>query len=386
MKLGFLFNTPFVEYDNKYYSVNLTREFWENRYLHFFDEIVVVGRVKHVKENPEATMARSDMENVKFCCIEEEKGTSSYFGKKVNKFIEETIADCDAVICRNWWGTNVCRKLKKPYMIEVITNVWDSLWYHSNKGKIAAVPNYLLQRRAVRKAPFVLYVSKFFLQEKYPTRGISCGCPDVWLEKPEFEVLNRRINKIRSLGEDCVTLGMIGANSVGYRGHDTLLKAVAKLRKDGTNCRVRFLGGGNPSRWEKMSEDLGISDFVSFDGSLPHGVEVLNWIDDIDILVMPTRAESLGRAVIEAMSRGCPVLGTIETGIREQIGSDCLFHAGDCAAIVQKVEYMISDKSYMEYCAQENFYRSYKYSNAETDRIRNAFYKEFKDYALRAQE
>ena len=47
---------------------------------------------------------------------------------------------------------------------------------------------------------------------------------------------------------------------------------------------------------------------------------------------------------------------------------------------------MISDKSYMEYCAQENFYRSYKYSNAETDRIRNAFYKEFKDYALRAQE
>ena len=179
---------------------------------------------------------------------------------------------------------------------------------------------------------------------------------------------------------------MIGANSVGYRGHDTLLKAVAKLRKDGTNCRVRFLGGGNPSRWEKMSEDLGISDFVSFDGSLPHGVEVLNWIDDIDILVMPTRAESLGRAVIEAMSRGCPVLGTIETGIREQIGSDCLFHAGDCAAIVQKVEYMISDKSYMEYCAQENFYRSYKYSNAETDRIRNAFYKEFKDYALRAQE
>ena len=385
MKLGFLFNTPFIEFENKYYSINLTKELWKSRYLKYFDEIVVIGRVKHVDSDPSSYMTRSDMENVTFNCIENGTSKIASLLKNNGKHIANAIADCDAVICRNWWGTNICRRLKKPYMIEVITNVWDSLWYHSWLGKVAAVPEYVRQRIALRNAPYVLYVSKFFLQDKYPTRGRSCGCPDVWLEKPEYEVLENRIKKIQAASDNDITLGMIGANSVGYRGHDTLLKAIAQLKDEGINCKCRFLGGGSPFKWEKMAAELNISELVVFDGSLPHGEEVFKWIDSIDILVMPTRAESLGRAVIEAMSRGCPVLGTVETGIREQIGSDCLFHKGDSKAIAEKVKYMISDKDYTIICAKENFYRSFKYSNEETDRVRDAFYQEFKNFAVNSQ-
>lgn len=383
MKLAFLFNTPFVEYNNKYYSINLTKEFWETRYLHFFDQIVVVGRVKHVNIDPEGSMARSDMEGVTFKCIENSGSRLDFLSGKTNRFLEEVIKECDAVICRNWWGTSVCRKLKKPYMIEVITNVWDSLWYHSTLGKIAAVPNYLLQRMAVKKAPFVLYVSKFFLQEKYPTNGKECGCPDVWLEIPSEDVLQRRLAKIEKMKNNSVTIGLIGSNSVGYRGQDTLIRSIRILRDKGIECQALFLGSGDPVKWEKLASELSVADNVKFCGSLPHGEEVLEWIDGIDVLIMPTRAEALGRAVIEAMSRGCPVLGTFETGIREQIGSDCLFHTGDDKSIANLVEQMIANKDYMKYCARENFYRSFKYTNEQTDLVRNRFYKEFADYAAK---
>lgn len=381
MKLAFLFSTPFLEFEGRFYSVNLTKEFWENRYLKYFDQVIVVGRKKHVDEDPSFNMSRSDSEKVSFVCIDDQppiKRLLSIFETK--KFIKNAISDCDAVICRNWWGTGVCRKLRKPYMIEVITNVWDSLWYHSKMGKIAAIPNYIIQRIAVWKAPFVLYVSRFFLQDDYPTRGRECGCPDVWLEPPTELVLEKRIGKINNLKDGSITLGLIGANSVGYRGHDTLLETVSKLRNSGVDCRAKFLGGGDSSRWEKYAQKLGISEYVEFDRPIPHGVGVLEWIDSIDIMVMPTKAESLGRAVIEAMSRGCPVLGTVETGIREQIGSDCLFKAGDIDTVCRMVKHMMEDKAYMKYCALENYYRSFKYANQETDKTRNAFMEEFVDY------
>ena len=62
---------------------------------------------------------------------------------------------------------------------------------------------------------------------------------------------------------------------------------------------------------------------------------MFEWIDNLDILVMPTLAESLGRAVIEAMSRGCPVIGSIETALPEQIGSDCITYARNADSIAE---------------------------------------------------
>lgn len=381
MKLGFVFNTAFIEYQNRYYSVNLTKEVWEQRYLKYFDEIVVVAYVKHSKDDPEGKYARSDTEKVSFCCIEDNDSIKKAFN--TNSFIKKSIRECDAVICRSWWGTKACRQLNKPYMIEVITNIWDSLWYHSFKGKAVALPHFFLQRYSIKKAPFVLYVSQQFLQDKYPTNGQSCGCPDVWLEEPNEEVLEKRLTKINQAKNDSVTLGMIGSNAVGYRGHDTLLKAVKGLAQAGIDCRVKFLGGGNPEKWIKYAQQIGVEERTEFCGTLPHGEAVMEWIDNIDILVMPTRAEALGRAVIEAMSRGCPVLGTIETGIREQVGADCLFHIDDYKAIARKVIHMIQDKYYMESCAKENFYRSFKYTNRETNVVRDGFYEAFTEYAMK---
>ena len=41
---------------------------------------------------------------------------------------------------------------------------------------------------------------------------------------------------------------------------------------------------------------------------------VYAWMDDLDVFLMPSLQETLGRALVEAMSRGCPALGSREDG------------------------------------------------------------------------
>ena len=140
---------------------------------------------------------------------------------------------------------------------------------------------------------------------------------------------------------------------------------------------MKFLGGGTKNlQLIKLAESLGIKDIIEFGGRLQHN-EVLLWIDEIDVLVMPTLAESLGRAVIEAMSRACPVVGSIETALREQVGSDCIVHARDVDQITFTVENIISRKDYTKACAYENFYRAIKYASDYTYSLRKNFYDEF---------
>ena len=135
MKLGFVFDSWFLKYDGHYYCTNLSVSLWNDRYLKVFDKIVVVGREINATKNPSNKNVRSDCDSVEFACIPNAHPLKRMFClKKEYKFIEEQIKDCDFVVLRGWWGVEVCKKLNKPYMIEVVSCVWDSFWNHSCSG------------------------------------------------------------------------------------------------------------------------------------------------------------------------------------------------------------------------------------------------------------
>ncbi|SMP56756.1 glycosyltransferase [Anoxynatronum buryatiense] len=326
---------------------------------------------------------------------EEEHASNSYKEISINKIrflnyfegrykqVKHAVQGTDILIARlpSWIGclaVHYAKVFNKPYLLEVVGDPKTAYsLYGSIRGKLIAPFMSSVMKYQVKHAPFVLYVSKRFLQERYPTNGNSVGCPDVYLEEPSLEALDERLSKISEQEFNSVVLGLIGSLEVSYRGHKTLLKVANELKKRDIYCIIRFLGGGSNDKWTNMAEKLGIKDQITFNGILPAGFPVLKWIDDIDILVMPSEAETLGRAIIEAMSRGCPVIGSLETAIGEQIGSDCLCSAQDYIAIANLIERMISDREYMSYCAKENFYRSFKYTNTQTERIRSGFFDKF---------
>jgi len=104
------------------------------------------------------------------------------------------------------------------------------------------------------------------------------------------------------------------------KGIDILLKAWPSILKDGRELRLQILGEG-PLEYElkRLSMDLKIDDTVEFVGAVN---DVGKYLKDSDLFILPSRAEGLSNALLEAMSCGIPCISTAIGGNRELFGWD----------------------------------------------------------------
>ncbi len=103
------------------------------------------------------------------------------------------------------------------------------------------------------------------------------------------------------------------------KGLDVLLRAVARLIEDGTPVRV-VLAGEGPSRRQltQLAQRLGIGERVEFRGEVPHE-QVPAVLAELDIFVMPSRAEGFGVAALEAQAMELPVVASRVHGIPDVV-------------------------------------------------------------------
>ena len=342
MKLAFLFDTKLEKYNGHYYAVNLGKELWENQYFPYFSKIILVCRYRQSMSLPQKKH-RADVDGVEVIAFEDKGNFNRIFSfSKENKVIKSVIRDCDAVVCRGFWGTDECRKQKKPYMIEVVSCLWDSMWNHGFLGKMIALPMFFSLRRAVKKADFVLYVTEHFLQSRYPANGICAGISDV-ITFPSTNIeKDNRLKRIRAINNNSIVkVGTTAAVNVPYKGQRFVIRALKVLDERGIkNIEYHMAGGGSAENLKKIADEYGVSERVVFHGSLRHD-EVKEFLDKIDVYIQPSLQEGLPRAVVEAMSRGLPCIGTNTGGIPELIQSDYICNKR------KKLEYEIADKIIM---------------------------------------
>lgn len=122
-----------------------------------------------------------------------------------------------------------------------------------------------------------------------------------------------------------------------------LISAFKIIKQQYDNCGL-FIAGDGPLR--KELEEFGKSTGISFLGKLSD-TDLNNFLEDIDIFVLPSRFEVSPRAVIEAMSRGIPVV-TTPVGELPQVfqhGRDCLFtKLDDAIDMAEKILLLINNK------------------------------------------
>ena len=96
------------------------------------------------------------------------------------------------------------------------------------------------------------------------------------------------------------------ANMVDDKGHHTLLKAF----KNVPNTRL-LLAGDGPLRkeLEKLTTTLDIADRVEFVGEIPR-TRACDFFQEINAFVHPSRYETFGIVIVEALSSGRPVIAT----------------------------------------------------------------------------
>ena len=362
-----------------YTSGGLTKEFL-SKYLKFFDELVVVTRVEYV-ENTE-NFSKSSGDKISFNSIEDINPIKILLKKEIKRKIEEEVEKADFIIVRlpSFIGNiaaSYAKKIKKNYLVELVACPWDALSNYGNiQGKIMAPIMFQLTKYFVKNAPYVIYVSNNFLQKRYPSKGKTIGCSDVNISEIKEEILHKRLNKIENSSGGKYKLGLMGSLKVNYKGHFTAIKAIARLKNP--KIELHFLGAGDKTHWEKIAKKYKVDKQVFFDGTLPGGEPVYNWIDEMDIYLIPSLTEGLPRALVEAMSRACPTIGTKVGGIPELIEKEYIINKKDDKMLSKKIKELLENPDMMKELAISNFKKSLEYKKEILENKKECFYKNIK--------
>lgn len=382
MEAVFSHDHVFYVNSGKFYTSGSLKSEVIKRYTSIFDKVNMLTRQKQSEDVLAENAITLDSSNLEFTRVPDFKNIrNSILRIEGCKIIRQAVARSDFLIARlpssiGEIAIRYARKYQKPYLIELVGCPWDALWnYGSLLGKLLAPFAYLRTKGLVRNSEFVMYVSNEFLQRRYPTKGKSIGCSDVSIPVPDINVLQNRLEKVRSRKEgDPLILGTAAAIDVKYKGQRYVIEALSRLVKLGFNGEYHLAGGGSKDYLTHFAQKCGVIDRVKFLGSVPHD-EMFNYFDKLDIYIQPSKQEGLPRAVVEAMSRGCPVIGSRTGGIPELLNSEFVFANGSVDEIVDKVQIMLKNEiAVLE--SMRNFKKASEFHQVELEGRRTAFMNE----------
>jgi glycosyltransferase involved in cell wall biosynthesis len=139
----------------------------------------------------------------------------------------------------------------------------------------------------------------------------------------DLEIIdNVKISKMDSrlklgISEDEVVFGTVG-RLVPTKGQSYLLDAFSEVQRKIPNSRLVIMGDGPLfKKLNKRAEELSISSRVLFTGFRE---DVLELIRGLDVFVLPSLAEGLSIALLEAMASKLPVIASDVGGIPEVFG------------------------------------------------------------------
>lgn len=100
------------------------------------------------------------------------------------------------------------------------------------------------------------------------------------------------------------------ANLITLKGQAELIKAFTKISKYKDNVELIIAGEGElKEKLTHLIDTLDLNDKVKLIGLISRE-EVINQLDNCDVFVLPSHYETFGVVLIEALSRGIPVVST----------------------------------------------------------------------------
>lgn len=364
------------------------------KYLDSFNSVHVLG--EELKSYlSKSALVKIENENIKVDILPANTRPKDFVNdKELKKVLTKEIGEADAILIkpasrRGMMAIKIAEKLHKPYMIEMTGDIHNALTQSPSRVKRLYAPVLYRQiKRAIKGCEFALYVSKDYLQGKYPIKGRMCGCSDVVLERSSADVLEKRLNKIDTMDpEGIIKLALVGFYQGNGKGVDTAIRALARLPE---NYRLSVLGNGteeNRRKWYDYASERGVSaERIEFPDPLPSAQAVLHWLDDYDFFVFPTRSEGFGRVVAEAMSRGLPCFATNICTMPELLPEECLFELDDDGQLARLLVEYVSDKELIKNAARVNFEKVRDYDFEILKKRRNEFLEDFKNYCLECRK
>jgi L-malate glycosyltransferase len=389
------FRTP----DGRFWTAtNNAYSFWV-RYLEVFDHVDVLARVQDVAE-PEPAWQRADGAGVTFVALPHFVGPQQYARHflQVNSSIQRQAEQAQAVIARvpSLVGQvllKTLRRRKHPYGLEVVGDPYDVFApragvRHPMRAFFRSWFSSQLRTHCM-EAKAVAYVTQQALQHRYPSRSLMMGVSDVFLPNAAFTTSYSSVeldgNSIvksapEQHGDQRQVLVFIGSLEQLYKAPDVLIKAAARAVAQGVDLELCILGDGQyRESLQLLAQQSGLEGRCRFLGVLPSGPAVQNVLDTADLFVLPSRVEALPRALIEAMARGLPCIGSTVGGIPELLDADHLVPPDDEVALAEKIVEMVKSPEKRRMAAERNLREADKYRDESLRQRRVQFYKYIAD-------
>ena len=383
-------------------QAGMARRFWE-RYLEVFDTVRVVARAVPVGRVPEGWLPVNGS-NIFF------HGVPNYYGpwqymkqyRRVQAAIGCAVPSRGAVILRV--GSQVANCLERmlnrrgrPYALEVLGDPYEVF----APGVVDHPLRWLFRwhfarqlRKQCMRACGVAYVTRTALQRRSPAGAMSSSVSDVDL--PDEAVLGgMTYTHYSSIELDLAGIAdtvrkpkqhgpyrivTVGSLAQLYKGTDVLIEAVANCVRAGLDVTALVVGDGKYRQsLMGLADRLGVGSRIEFAGQLTGGAPVRLILDTGDLFVLPSRTEGLPRAMIEAMARALPCIGSSVGGIPELLDAEDLVMPGDAQGLATKIQEVLKDPHRMQSMSRRNRETSMQYRDSVLAERRRRFYTHVRD-------
>jgi len=148
-----------------------------------------------------------------------------------------------------------------------------------------------------------------------------------------------------------------------YKGVDILIDAISICAQQGVALELVIVGDGQyRSKLEQLAAQRRIGHCVTFLGALPSGKSVRDQLDAAQLFVLASKTEGLPGAMIEAMARALPCIGSAVGGIPELLSAEDIVPRGHTSALAVKIREVINDPERMTRMSARNLARAQAYS------------------------
>lgn len=372
--------------------------FWQ-RYLDGFAAVEVVARVARAREAVPG-WRRVDGAGVTVHALPDYRGAARYLAglPALRSRIHAALADAPAAVLRvpspiADLAAVALRRRGQPYGLEIVGDPWDVLAPGAVRHPLRPALRRLFARRLrrlCREAAATAYVTRETLQRRYPPRAgaFTTHYSSIRLQERDFA----RRPGAPAGGWPADGAGTAGAGAAGaappplrvvavgtmaqmYKGFDTLIEAAGLCGRQGMPLALTLVGDGAcRGRLEELARRHAGGPPARFTGQLPAGEAVHRELDAADLFVLPSRQEGLPRAMIEAMARSLPCIGTAVGGTPELLPPDCLVPPDDPAALARAIADLARRPERQAELGRRNHEAARAYLAPLLDERRRAFY------------
>ena len=358
------------------------------RYLSVFDRVLVVARVATGFQHRGHENTRVDNAGVEVLPLPHYIGPHQYL-KTRNMLVLSLRSYIDshpdeAVICRvpGTIGTAAARYLvrkKRPYGVEVVGDPLDVFAPGSFSHPLRPLFRYILAKdlkAVVKGATASIYVTKASLQKRYPPaeNQFSTSASDVMLP-PEAFVSNPK--KVRHLPPYSIVC--VGTLDAMYKSPDVAIEAMALLKKKGMSIALQWIGDGrHRDEMITLAQETGVADRVDFVGNVGSAQDVRGYLDSANLFLLPSRTEGLPRAMVEAMARGLPCIGTKIGGIPELLDENAIVPINNPTLLAEKIATFFTTPGLADAQASRNLKEAQHYAFESLEIRRGEFYRYLK--------